>query len=90
MTLICHNQVALHFSSNLVFNERTNHIEIKYHFIREKIVSRDIKPQFINSIDQLAYIFTKSLREHRIDYICNNLGTYDLYASTSGGSVRYS
>jgi len=45
-------------------------------------MSRDIKTEFVNSSDQLADIFTKSLRGPRISYICNKLGTYDLYAPT--------
>ena len=45
-------------------------------------MSGDIKTEFVNSSDQLANIFTKSLREPRISYICNKLGTYYLYAPT--------
>jgi len=46
----------------------------------KKIISGDIKTKFVNSNDQLDDIFTKSLRGPSIDYICNKLDTYDLYA----------
>jgi len=41
-------------------------------------MSGDIKIELVNLSDQLADIFTKSLRDTRISYICNKFGTYVL------------
>jgi hypothetical protein len=46
---------------NPVFHARTEHIEIMYHFIREKVMSKQIDIQHVATQDQTADILTKAL-----------------------------
>jgi hypothetical protein len=48
-------------SANLVFHARTKHIEINFHFVREKVVDKLLDVRFISSKDQLVDGFTKAL-----------------------------
>uniref|UniRef100_A0A2N9I4W8 Reverse transcriptase Ty1/copia-type domain-containing protein n=1 Tax=Fagus sylvatica TaxID=28930 RepID=A0A2N9I4W8_FAGSY len=63
--LWCDNAGALAFASNPVFHACTKHIEVNYHFIREKVVNRDMSLKFISTGDQCGDFFTKGLSTHR-------------------------
>uniref|UniRef100_A0A2N9IFB3 AP2/ERF domain-containing protein n=1 Tax=Fagus sylvatica TaxID=28930 RepID=A0A2N9IFB3_FAGSY len=59
--LWCDNLSALALASNPVFHARTKHIEVDYHFVREKVLRRDVVVKFVSTSDQLADILTKYL-----------------------------
>jgi hypothetical protein len=57
--LWCENLGATYLSSNPVFHARTKHIEVDFHFVREKVALGNLDVRHIASGDQIADIFTK-------------------------------
>ncbi|XP_015078087.1 uncharacterized protein LOC107021877 [Solanum pennellii] len=58
-TLYCDNMSALYMIVNPVMQARTKHVEMDYHFVREKVVRGQLVTQFVRSKDQLEDIQTK-------------------------------
>jgi histone deacetylase 1/2 len=57
--LWCDNLEATYLTANPVFHAHTKHIEIDFHFVRERVASGDLNVRFISTTDQLADMFTK-------------------------------
>ena len=55
------NMSSIYLPRNPVFHARTKHIEVHYHFIRERVLASDVDLKHISTNLQKANIFTKAL-----------------------------
>lgn len=67
------NQSAIRLVKNPEYHKRTKHIDIQYHFIREKFEHGEIDISYISTDQQLADIMTKALPRDKFERFRTNL-----------------
>jgi histone deacetylase 1/2 len=75
--LWCDNLGATYLLANPVFHAREKHIEIDFHFVRERVRRKQFQVRFISSKDQLADGFTKALPINKFEAFRDNLNLHD-------------
>ena len=71
--LWCDNMGAKYLSANPVFHARTKHIEVDYHFVRERVARRLLDIEHVSTRDQVADGFTKPLTARQLELFKGNL-----------------
>ena len=82
MNLFCENKAAIDISHNPIQHDRTKHVEVDRHFIKENLEEKIIQFPFVKSEDQLADILTKAISSRNFNDSLEKLGVIDIYTPT--------
>ena len=65
-------------SKNPVFHDKSKHIEIKYHYIRDMVQRGAVKLQYVATKEQIADVLTKPLARLKFEYFRERLGVLQI------------
>ncbi|GKC46993.1 hypothetical protein Tco_1064715 [Tanacetum coccineum] len=71
--LYCDNKIAIALCFNNVQHSRAKHIDVRYHFIKERVENGIMEINFVRTGYQLADIFTKLLPRERFNFLIEKL-----------------
>ncbi|GJQ94215.1 retrovirus-related pol polyprotein from transposon TNT 1-94 [Tanacetum coccineum] len=80
--LYCDNKSAIALCCNNVQHSRAKHIDVRYHFIKERVENGIVKLYFVRTEYQLADIFTKPLPRERFNFLIKKLGMRSMSSET--------
>lgn len=70
------NQSAIKLIRNPEFHKRSKHIDIRYHFVREKLASNELIVKYVNTNEQCADFLTKALSGEKLNVLIRMIGLY--------------
>jgi hypothetical protein len=84
VVIYCDNISSILLANNPVYHARTKHIEVHYHFIREKNLVKEIDLIHVSTEDQVVDIFTKALGTNKLKKFRKMLGVLEVDLSLRG------
>jgi hypothetical protein len=85
LSFIVIKSVPYYLFNNLVYHATTKHIEVHYHFIKVKVLAKEINLIHVNIEDQVADIFMKALCTNKLRKFRKMFGVLGLDLSLRGG-----
>jgi hypothetical protein len=73
-TIMCDNNASINLSEDPTLHTRVKHIDINYHFLRERVQSKEISLSYVRTKENIADIFTKPLERNQFTKLRDCLG----------------
>ena len=80
----CNNQSSVKLSENSVFHDKSKHIKIKYHYIRDMVQRGTVKLQYIVMDEQIDDVLTKPLARVKFEYFSEKLCVLQIKVPSKG------
>jgi hypothetical protein len=80
--LYCDNKAAINIANNRVQHDRTKHVEIDRHFIKDKLDEGIVCMPFVGTKEQIADVFTKGLSITDFSNVIDKMSMINIYASS--------
>ena len=77
--IICDNQSCINMTKNLMFHDKSKHIEIRYYYIRNMVQKGAINVQYMSTDEKFFNVLTKPLSRVKFEYFCDNIGVVRKY-----------
>ncbi len=82
--IYCDNISSILLANNPIYHVRTKHIEVHYHFIREKVLVKEIDLIHVSTKNQVADIFTKALGTDKLKKFLKMFGVLEVDLNLRG------
>jgi hypothetical protein len=71
------NQSCVKLSENPVSHDRSKHVEIKFHYIRDMVLRKAVLVQYLPTDEKIANVLTKPLAKSKFEYFHDKLGVVE-------------
>ena len=87
ITIFGDNKSSIALAQNPEFHQRTKHIDIQHHFIRDEVTNKRVELTFVNTSDMVADALTKPLGPIKFDRFLTLTGLYPAKGQRGGRTL---
>ena len=74
ISIMADNQSAIKLLKNPISSMRSKHIDVIYHFARERVARKEIQFQYISTNKMVADMLTKAVPRDKLEFCCEQIG----------------